>query len=191
MGHFRTTINGNGESFDTLADILPESGSLNILIVAKVPAPTSVAIGHYFQGHQGQMFWSGLTKAGLLSTLPDEFEDEALMRHRIGLMDIVKKPKEYGIEPTKEDYRQGVDRIMRAVFTYQPEMLIFVYKKVLDQILKHGFREQIKTRYGLNEHLDLLFRSKVFVYPMPGVGRLNKEAIDRAMDELVRECLQR
>lgn len=43
-----------------------------------------------------------------------EYVDEALLRHRIGLMDIVKKPREYGNEPSSEEYRQGVDRITNA-----------------------------------------------------------------------------
>jgi len=76
----------NGERFETLADILSDSGSLDFLIIAKVPALKSVETGYYFQGRQGQMFWKRLKQAGLLTTKPGEFEDEALLRHRIGLM---------------------------------------------------------------------------------------------------------
>lgn len=176
----------NGERFETLADILPDSGNLDILIIAKVPTPKSVEAGHYFQGHQGKMFWKRLKQAGILTTKPGEFEDEALLRQRIGLMDIVKKPKDYGNEPLAKEYREGIDRIMRAVFTYQPRILIFVYKKVLDQLLQKGFRDSVKTNYGLNDHLDHLFRAKVFLFPMPGT-HCTKEVAKKAMNQLFAE----
>jgi hypothetical protein len=50
MANNRVTININGKEFETLADLLPESGPLNILFIAKTPALISVEAGHYFQG---------------------------------------------------------------------------------------------------------------------------------------------
>jgi len=186
LRNYRISMQVNGECFETLADILPDSGSLDILIISKAPAPISVEAGHYFQGRQGQVFWKRLKQAGILTTKPGEYEDEALLRHRIGLMDIVKKPKGYGTEPTVEEYRQGVDRIMRAVFTYQPRILLFVYKKVLDQLLQQGFRENVKTNYGFNDHLEHLFRAKVFVFPMPGTP-CTREVAEQSMRQLFAE----
>jgi len=186
LQNFRISMQVNGERFETLADILPDSGSLDILIISKAPAPISVEAGHYFQGRQGQVFWKRLKQAGILTTKPGEYEDEALLRHRIGLMDIVKKPKGYGNEPTIEEYRQGIDRIMHALFTYQPQILIFVYKKVLDQLLKHGLREKVNTNYGFNDHLEHLFKAKVFVFPMPGTP-CSKEVAEQTMEQLIKE----
>jgi hypothetical protein len=46
MANFRIIMQENGELFETLSDISPESGNMDMLIIAKVTAPTSVAAGN-------------------------------------------------------------------------------------------------------------------------------------------------
>src|SRR5207302_1843191 len=129
----------NGKQVVTLADILPNDGSLRMLVVAKTPAPKSVEAGHYFQGKQGQMFWNRLREYGLLRSSPGRFEDEMLLDHGFGLTDIVKVPRSYGNEPSDEEYRLGVSRILALIERLSPTVLMFVYKRVLDQILEIQF----------------------------------------------------
>jgi hypothetical protein len=59
MNH-NTNISINGKLVKTLADILPQTSGLEMLFIAKTPAPVSVEAGHYFQGRQGKMFWNKL-----------------------------------------------------------------------------------------------------------------------------------
>ncbi len=181
--NYQATIKINGEEFKTLEDILPENGKLKILFIAKTPALNSVEKGHYFQGRQGKMFWNKLINSGLLKIRPNTFEDENLLDHNYGITDIVKKPRNYGNEPSNDEYQSGYDRIERIIERHDTDVIVFVYKKVLDNILKiaHGITE--KSNYGLNKKLNNRFGTNVFVFPMPGTPCTKKEA-ERAMEDL-------
>jgi hypothetical protein len=50
-----TTITVNDREFQTLRDLLPDSPGLNILFVAKTPAPESVQKGPLFSGKARSM----------------------------------------------------------------------------------------------------------------------------------------
>jgi mismatch-specific thymine-DNA glycosylase len=167
MSH-RVTIRVGGRRVETLEDILPAAGPIEMLIVAKTPALESVRAGHYFQGHHGRMFWNRLSEHRLLEVAPGAFEDDALIAHGYGLTDIVKVPRDYGSEPSSEEYRDGVQRILNLVAELEPRVLLFVYKRVLDQILRLAFQHRDKASYGFNEDLAAYFGCRVFAFPMPG-----------------------
>ena len=165
---FKTTIVIDGQPVATLADILPDAGPMQMLIIAKTPAPVSVAAGHYFQGRHGQLFWNRLKEYGLL-TVPDGTQpDEVLLAHGYGLTDIAKAPREFGIEPSAAEYRAGLNRILGLIRTLQPRVTLFVYKGVLDNILKQAFGMRQKAGYGFNRDLEARFQCGVFAFPMPG-----------------------
>jgi|GEM_PF-2283444 len=96
-----------------------------------------------------------------------DFEDENLLRNKFGLTDIVKIPRNYNDEPTADEYCSGISRILNLIQQHEPKILVFVYKKVLDNILKFGFGLNVKSQYGFNHELEKYFNSKVFVFPMP------------------------
>ncbi len=174
--NYQTTLLIDGQPVQTLADILPEAGPMIMLIIAKTPAPVSVAAGHYFQGRQGQMFWNRLKEYGLL-TVPDSVQpDEVLLAHGYGLTDIAKAPREFGIEPSAAEYRAGLDRILGLVATLRPRVTLFVYKGVLDNILKLAFNVQRKADYGFNPDLEPRFQCGVFAFPMPGTPATKEQA---------------
>jgi hypothetical protein len=174
-GH-QIVIRVQGKRHTTLADILPGRGPMTMLIVAKTPAPVSVDAGHYFQGKQGQMFWSSLQRYGLLNVPYGMQADDLLLAHDYGLTDIVKVPRDYGSEPSDEEYRQGLPRILQLIETLRPRVVMFVYKRVLDNVLMFGFGHHRKAKYGFNPDLDSKFDSKVFVFPMPGTPCTTAEA---------------
>jgi mismatch-specific thymine-DNA glycosylase len=177
MGSFKTTINVNGQSHETLMDILPiGNNKLDVLFIAKTPAPKSVAAGHYFQGLQGKMFWNRLTKYNILQVMPNTFEDENLLDHNFGITDIIKVPRSFGNEPSTEEYKAGLNRILKIIKSYSPKIVVFVYKRVLDNILCFGFNLTLKSEYGFNSNLDKYFNSKVFVFPMPGTPCTTEQA---------------
>jgi mismatch-specific thymine-DNA glycosylase len=169
VANFQTTITVNGEKYKTLKDILPRDDSkLKILFIGKTPALNSVEVGHYFQGNHGKFFWDTLHEYGILNFRKGLFQDENLIENRCGITDIVKVPRNYGNEPSSEEYKAGLERILRIIEKYRPKIIVFIYKKVLDNILKFGLKTNIKTDYGFNPGLKSSFNSNVFVFPMPG-----------------------
>ena len=94
--------------------------------------------------------------------------DEMLLEHGYGITDIVKVPRAYGSEPSDDEYRSGLPRILELIDDLNPRVLMFVYKRVLDSMLRIGFEDHVKSAYGFNPRLDDRFASHVFVFPMPG-----------------------
>jgi mismatch-specific thymine-DNA glycosylase len=167
----QTYVSVEGREILTLRDILPAPSvpSLLALFVAKTPAPPSVEAGHYFQGRHGTNFWNSLRKYGLLRSTAG-FEDDLLLEHGFGIADIVKVPRAFGKEPSLQEYRDGLPRILELIRTHHPKVLVFVYKAVLDRIIGLQFGVKRKTVYGLNNSLKNDFGTRVFVFPLPGVG---------------------
>ncbi len=183
MNNYRIKIKVNGIEHDTLADILPEKGELDILFIAKTPATISVDTGHYFQGKQGTMFWNKLYDYNILRVPYGDYADNYLLENGFGITDIVKVPRDYGNEPSEEEYRQGMKKIINTIKLYHPKVIVFVYKTVLDKIIRFNFNIVTKSVYGFNPQLDKYFKSKVFVFPVPGTPCTSDEAI-RSMTEL-------
>ena len=181
--NYRTKIKIDGKEVETLKDILPEQPGLDILFIAKTPALKSVEAGHYFQGTQGTMFWNRLREYGILENV-STFEDEGLLGQNYGITDIVKVPRNYGNEPSNQEYQDGLRRILDLIQKHSPRVIVFVYKKVLDQILKNGFNVRSKSQYGFNHEFAKMFGSEVFVFPMPGTP-CSREQAQISMDELV------
>jgi mismatch-specific thymine-DNA glycosylase len=184
IGH-QIVIRVEGIPYKTLADILPDAGPMKMLIVGKTPAPVSVAAGHYFQGRQGQLFWSALRAYRLLDVPDGTQPDDSLLAHGYGLTDIVKLPRSYGSEPSDDEYRQGLPRILDLIERLRPRVVMFAYKGVLDKVLKFGFRHASKSKYGFNPDLDSKFNTSLFVFPMPGTPCTRAQA-SAAMEELVK-----
>jgi len=183
MTNFRTTITIAGKQHDTLMDILPDKASMKILFIAKTPAEVSVKAGHYFQGKQGKMFWKKLSEYNILKVPNGMFEDECLLSNNFGITDIVKIPRNYGDEPSDEEYKNGLQRILSIINTRKPKVIVFVYKRVLDNIVRLNFNVQTKSNYGFNPELEKYFNSKVFAFPMPGTPCKTADAI-KLMTEL-------
>lgn len=172
----------------TLEYILPVEPGLRVLFVGKVPAPDSVAAGHYFQGNQGKMFWGKLRGYGILKVPMGEKEDDGLLSQSYGMIDIVRIPRTYGQEPQADEYRSGITRLFDVLKTHKPKIVVFVYKKVLDKILLYKFGKNDKSVYGFNEKFKDEFKCMPFVFPMPGTP-CKKDDADRYMKELAAECL--
>jgi len=182
VGHQVSIMVGDRE-VATLADILPDAGPMRMLIVGKTPAPVSVAAGHYFQGRHGQLFWGKLREHGILGVAAGEYEDDALVAHGLGITDVVKEPRPFGQEPSADEYRAGVERLLATVARLRPRVVLFVYKRALDQVLAFAIGRATKGQYGFNPDLDSLFGARVFAFPMPGTP-VRREAIRLHMQEL-------
>lgn len=179
------TVLVEGQEVRTLRDILPIAPGVRMLFVAKTPARASVKKGHYFQGAQGRIFWNRLKEYGLLRPMT-EFEDDSLLDHGYGLTDIAKTPHPYGEEPSPTEYALGSDRMLKLIGIHQPKIVVFVYKKVLDQIIRLKFGIDKKSTYGFNPSLEEFFGTQVFVFPG---NPCKREEAKLAMQELAHHCL--
>src|SRR5208337_4194527 len=180
------TIVVEGREVSTLRDILPMPPGLRVLFVGKTPAPVSVGEGHYFQGKHGREFWKMLKRYSLLNPTT-AFEDDALLDHGYGITDIAKVPREYGKEPSRSEYAEGSDRVLNLIRCHRPKVVVFVYKKVLDKVLRFRFGIENKSTYGFNPSLESHFGSRIFAFPLPGTP-CNKADAESAMRELVIGC---
>ena len=122
------------------------------------------------------MFWNKLKTYNLLNVPVGEFEDDHLLDNSFGITDIVKLPRDYGNEPSRQEYKDGMKRIFELINIHKPKVVLFVYKGVLDNILKHHFNKSTKARYGFNDDLETKYGCKVFVFPMPGTPCTRDEA---------------
>ena len=132
------------------------------------------------------MFWNRLRECGLLIPTT-EFEDDSLLDHGYGLTDLVKVPRGYGDEPSDAEYREGLHRILDLVRLHRPKVVVFVYKKVLDQILRFGFGISARSSYGFNPSVETQFGARVFAFPLPGTPCNTAQAI-AAMKEFCQVC---
>lgn len=73
---------------------------------------------------------------------------------------------------------------MNKISVYKPDILIFVYKEALKQLLKFGFNKNINPDYGFNDDLKKFLNTEVFVFPIPGVGGVKKDKIDEYITDL-------
>lgn len=183
MADYCTTVTVDGCEVQTLRDILPAMPGLKALFVAKTPAPKSVAVGHYFQGTQGRAFWNRLREYGLFKSTT-EFDDESLLNHGFGITDIVKVPRAYGNEPSPAEYVAGMDRILEVIRVHRPSVIVFVYKRVLDEVLRRRFGVRKRSAYGFNPELEAHFGTRVFAFPLPGTPCTAAQAV-AAMRDLV------
>jgi len=131
-----------------------------------------VKAGHYFQGKHGRMFWNKLLKYKILTIRPGTFDDENLIENNFGLIDIVKVPRDYGSEPSKAEYKSGLQQIQVTILRYRPKVSVFVYKRVLDNLLKFGFNTPLKRNMDSTKTSDTFYNRKFLfslcrVHPAP------------------------
>src|SRR3954465_10656178 len=100
MSH-RATEEWMGQPVETLEDLLRPG--LRAVCVGINPAPTSVAVGHYYQGRLGQQFFARLRSAGKIGPA-DAWEDESAFEFGIGFTDIVKRPTASAKEVRPEEF---------------------------------------------------------------------------------------
>ena len=102
------------------------------------------------------------------------------------VMDTAKRPRPFGQEPSGAEYEEGSDRVVDLIRTHCPKVVVFVYKKVLDNIVHFKFNISERSTYGFNSRLEPYFGCRVFAFPLPGTP-CNRQQIRRAMQELAAE----
>ena len=165
-----------GDKVETLEDLLRPG--LRAVCVGINPAPSSVAVGHYYQGRLGQQFFRRLRLAGLL---PDRtgWEDDLAFAKGLGFTDIVKRPTAKASEIRAAEFAHGKPRLERKLEEARPALLIFSFKKAAEVLL---------GKFSGNGFLDLaVARVQVFVMPGPYATRAEVEV---RLNELARDAVE-
>jgi TDG/mug DNA glycosylase family protein len=168
IGH-RITEDWMGQRVDTLADLLqPE---LRAVCVGINPAPSSVRVGHYYQGALGQGFFRRLRSAGLLPAGPG-WEDDLAFENGIGFTDIVKRPTARATEIHPDEFKHGRPLLVAKLEPLRLRLVVFTFK------------DAAKKYFGPFEGNGLLTGrdiggAKVFVMPGPyAPGDLVRQKIE-------------
>jgi double-stranded uracil-DNA glycosylase len=129
-GSHRTTIDIDGTSVTTLADLPPLRNRL--LFVGLNPSPVSVEAGHYHQGRLGRQFWARLIRARILPPETQvEAADDALLAAGHGITDLLKVPSPRDTASDGELTR-GVGPLWQKIAIWRPAAVVFIYKRAAE-----------------------------------------------------------
>jgi double-stranded uracil-DNA glycosylase len=109
----------------TRARTLPDTVGprMRLLVCGLNPSVYAADAGVGF-ARPGNRFWSAALAAGLVSRARDA--RDALVSHRIGMTDLVKRATPRADELTRHEYRTGLARVERLVQWLQPGAVCFV-----------------------------------------------------------------
>ena len=171
MGGHRISTAWMGTRIETLADLLPPNP--RAVVVGINPAPVSVAAGHYYQGRQGQRFFSRLVQAGVLPTGMASWEDDIAVELGIGFTDVVKRPTTGADEVSRDELRHGRDLLERRLNHLGNPPLIFPFKAAAVALV---------GKFDRNGWIDRKFAGcRLFVMPGPYQQRASSDAVVAAL----------
>ncbi|MBA4495202.1 mismatch-specific DNA-glycosylase [Paenactinomyces guangxiensis] len=144
---------------------------LNLLFVGFNPSLMSGETGHHYANPHNR-FWKILYQAGLTPRLYKAEEDGELLRLGYGLTNIVSRPTRSAAEITREEYKDGKEKLKRRIEKYCPKMVCFVGKGVY---LAYSGRK--KAEWGLQE-IPVVSGVRDFVAPSSsGLVRMKLDEI--------------
>lgn len=95
---------------------------LKILFVGINPGLYSGATGHHF-ARPGNRFWPALAAAGLTPRLLSPYEERELLRHGLGITNIVNRTTAAAAELTDEEMISGGRRLRAKLRRYRPRIV--------------------------------------------------------------------
>jgi TDG/mug DNA glycosylase family protein len=158
----------------TLADTVGES--MRLLIVGLNPSEYAADAGVGF-ARPGNRFWPAALAAGVVTRTHDA--RHALVAHRVGMTDLVKRatPRADALAP--DEYRAGTARVERLVAWLQPRAVCFAgltgYRVAIDRRASTGWQ-------------DRAFGGRP-AYVMPNPSGLNAHATPSQLAEHLRTAL--
>lgn len=99
--------------------------NLKLLFCGINPGLYTAAVGHHF-GRPGNRFWPALHAGGFTPELLAPYEKERLLELGYGITNLVNRATVRADELTKEELRQGAQRLRRKVYRYRPRFVAVV-----------------------------------------------------------------
>jgi len=116
---------------------------LKAVFIGFNPGLTSAKEGHYY-AYPGNHFWKLLYESGILPEPLSAKKDRRVLEFGYGMVDIVKFPTRSAADITKEQYRRGRVRLMRALAQYRPKLACYNGKTIYAKLTGEK-----KVDYGL------------------------------------------
>ena len=142
----------------SLPDVV--GAGMRLLVCGLNPSGFAADAGVGF-ARPGNRFWPAALDAGIVSR--DRDPRHALVRHGVGMTDLVKRATARADELTRDEYRAGSERVERLVYWLQPGAVCFVglggYRAAVDRKAQPGIQP---ARFG-----------GVPTYVMPNTSGLN------------------
>jgi TDG/mug DNA glycosylase family protein len=107
----------------TIEDVI--APDLAVLFCGINPGLWSGATGHHF-ARPGNRFWPALHRAGLTPRLLRPDEQRELLRHGLGVTNLVGRATAKADELSAEELRAGADRLKGIVREYRPRLVAVV-----------------------------------------------------------------
>ena len=95
---------------------------LDVLFCGINPSLMSAERGHHF-ARPGNRFWPALHRAGLTPRQLAPEEDRELLRHGLGVTNLVDRPTRTAAELSDDELRAGADALAALVQRYRPRVL--------------------------------------------------------------------
>lgn len=95
---------------------------LDILFVGINPGLYSGAVGHHF-ARPGNRFWPALHRAGLTPRQLAPHEERELLKHRIGITNIVNRTTATASELTAAEMTRGGKRLLATIRHHRPRIV--------------------------------------------------------------------
>lgn len=150
---------------------------LAVLFVGINPGLYTAAIGHHF-GRPGNRFWPALFESGFTPRLLTPYEEEELLRHGLGITNLVARATKAASELTAAEFREGRRHLEEKVAQYQPRWLGFVGVGAY----RAAFQ---RPKAPLGRQPETVGAAGVWV--LPSTSGLNANHTPRRMAELFRE----
>src|ERR1700674_4115337 len=90
------------------------ASDLKLLFIGINPGSYSAQVGHYY-ARPGNLFWWALSNSGLISKTLGPENDAELLKFKIGLTDVVKRPTNSSGELTQEEYDAGAKHTLQLI----------------------------------------------------------------------------
>jgi double-stranded uracil-DNA glycosylase len=125
---YQERVNWMGSTVLTLAELWPQR-EVRAMIVGLNPAPTSVDLGHYYQGKVGQAQLKRLARAGMFDLPADStYFEEAALAGGVGFADLVRRPTrgEGGVSPAELQF--GRSLLVQELSKHEVPLVICVFR---------------------------------------------------------------
>ena len=132
---------------------------LRVVFCGINPGLYSGAVGHHF-ARPGNRFWKALHAAGFTDRVLSPFEERELLRHGLGITNLVERATAQADDLSADELRDGARRLRRKVARYRPAAVAFLGLG--------AYRTAFAARHAaVGPRPELLGGSRVWLLPNP------------------------
>lgn len=127
----------------TVSDIIQPN--LDILFVGINPGYHSALTGHHYSG-TGNHFWTCLYQSGLIPSAFTADRDQEVVKHGIGLCNVVSRTTASGQDLSSAEIREGCRRLVEKLALLQPLVACFNGKSIWESFCREMMPGTYKKR---------------------------------------------